>query len=189
MSTPDRASLSPWQQLERKREELLTLQHAIHGEIHELAHIAAVLELGAGSEIMAGCVLEGHVRIGRNCRIGPNAYIRGCCEIGDGCRIGHAVELKDCIIGSGSFISHLSYLGDSILEADVNLGAGCMLSNFRHDAGAIRMPWQGELCTTARNKLGSYIGAHSRLGCNSVVLPGRVLPEATWLDAGAVYRG
>ncbi len=165
-----------------------TLQTHICGEVHELAHIAGILELGEGSEIMAGCVIEGHVRIGKHCRVGPNAYLRGCCDIGDHCRIGHAVEVKDCVIGSGSFISHLSYLGDSLLDEDVNLGAGCILSNFRHDAGEIRMPWQGELQYTGRNKLGSHIGAHSRLGCNSVVLPGRVLPASTWLDAGSIFR-
>ncbi len=179
----------PWLQLEEQLDELRSLQPCIKGEVHPLAHIAGVLDLGEGSEIMAGCVIEGHVRIGKNCRIGPNAYLRGACDVADNCRIGHAVELKDCLIGSGSFISHLSYLGDSILEEDVNLGAGCILSNFRHDGGEIRMPWDGALQSTGRNKLGSYVGAHSRLGCNSVILPGRYLPPSTWVNAGETYQG
>ncbi len=179
----------PWQRLAALRKELPGLESSIAGKIHPTAVVEGVLSLAEGSEIKAGTVIEGFVRIGRNCSVGPNAYLRGCCEIGDGCRVGHAVELKDCILGNMVFVSHLSYLGDSILEDDVNLGGGCILSNFRHDAGLIRMPWQGQLCETGCDKLGAYIGAHARIGCNSVLLPGRVLPEGCQTAPGTIYRG
>ncbi len=181
--------IPPWQQLADKAAEFQELRTQLAGEIHPSAVITGELCLAEGAEIMAGCVIEGKVRIASGSRIGPNAYLRGFCEIGKNCRIGHAVEIKDSIVKEGTFISHLSYIGDSILEKGVNVGGGCILSNYRHDGGEIRMPWQGQLCATGRDKLGAHVGENCRLGCNSVVLPGRVLPANSWLDAGAVYAG
>lgn len=160
----------------------------VRGTVHPLAVVEGVLQLGEGSRILPGTVVEGHVRIGRHCKIGPNAYLRGNVCIGDNCVIGNAVEVKSSIIGSGSCVAHLSYIGDSVLGEDVNVGGGCIFSNFRHDAGEIRMPWEGELRGTGRNKLGCCIGSHSRIGCKCVILPGRVLPEATWTEPGSVVR-
>lgn len=183
------APLPPWEELDALERELGTMAPDIRGEVHPLAVAGcAVLQLGEGSRILPGTVIEGHVRIGRNCKIGPNAYLRGYVSVGDGCVIGNAVELKNAKLGNGVFVSHLSYIGDSVLRDDINVGGGCIFSNFRHDAGEIRMPWQGELCRTGRNKLGCCIGSHARIGCKCVILPGRVLPEGTWTEPGSVIR-
>ena len=178
----------PWEELERSCAALQTLRPDIRGEVSPGAHILGVLELGEGSVVLPGTVIEGHVRIGRDCRIGPNAYLRGETCIGDNCVMGNAVEVKSSLIGNHVFVSHLSYIGDSIIRDDVNVGGGCIFSNFRHDAGEIRMPWQGSLCPTGRNKLGCLVGEHCRIGCKCVILPGRVLPPGTWTDPGSVVR-
>ena len=178
----------PWKRLEEKARELAELRPCCRGKIHPLAVVDGVLELGEGSVVKAGTVIEGHVRIGRNCIIGPNAYLRGETWVGDDCRIGQAVEVKSSILGNGVAVAHLSYVGDSVLEDDVNVGGGCILSNFRHDAGEIRMPWQGKLVPTGRQKLGACVGAHSRLGCKCVILPGRVLPPGSRTEPGSVVR-
>lgn len=175
----------PWVRLQKNSEELAALQPLNKGSIHPLAVIDGILELGEGSVIKAGTVIEGHVRIGRNCIIGPNAYLRGETSIGDNCRIGNAVEVKSSILGSGVSIAHLSYIGDSVLEDDINVGGGCIFSNFRHDAAEIRMPWEGKLVPTGRNKLGCHIGANSRIGCRCVILPGRTLPPHSETYPGA----
>ena len=180
--------MEPWKELEQAREELSRLQPAVRGELSPAAHVLGVLELGEGSVVLPGTVIEGHVRIGKGCRIGPNAYLRGETSIGDDCVIGNAVEIKSSLLGCKVFVSHLSYVGDSIIRDDVNVGGGCIFSNFRHDAGEIRMPWRGELCLTGCNKLGCVVGSHSRIGCKCVILPGRVLPEGTWTEPGSVVR-
>ncbi|MBQ4613933.1 MAG: hypothetical protein IJB31_03285 [Akkermansia sp.] len=180
------SSIPPWERLDIAAKELLHLQPAHHGTIHPTAVVEGVLELGEGSVIKAGSVIDGHVRIGKNCSIGPNAYVRGTCEIGDNCIIGHAVEVKSSLIGNGVAIAHLSYVGDSVLEDDINIGGGCILSNFRHDAAEIRMNWHGVLTPTHRNKLGAYIGSGARLGCNTTVLPGRCLPPGSRTYPGSV---
>ena len=181
-------NLPPWQQLDAAAAELRRMQPDIRGTVHPLAVVEGVLQLGEGSEIRPGTVIEGHVRIGKGCKIGPNAYLRGETTIGDNCVIGNAVEVKSSIIGNSVFISHLSYVGDSVLGNDINVGGGCIFSNFRHDAGEIRMPWQGELTPTGRNKLGCAIGDHARIGCKCVILPGRVIPPGTHTDPGSVIR-
>ena len=182
-------SLPPWQELEAARGELRRQQPDIRGSVHPLAVIEGTLQLGEGSVIKAGCVIEGHVRIGKQCIIGPNAYLRGETRIGDRCVIGHAVEIKSSLLGNEVRVAHLSYVGDSVLRDDINIGGGCILSNFRHDAGEIRMPHEGQLRPTGQHKLGCCIGSGSRLGCNTTVLPGRVLPPGTCTPPGSVYRG
>lgn len=179
----------PWVRLQEATDALLHLQTDCRGEVHPLAVINGVLELGEGSVIKAGTVIEGHVRIGKNCSIGPNAYLRGQVSIGDSCVIGNAVEIKSSVLGNAVFVSHLSYIGDSWLEDDINVGGGCIFSNFRHDAGEIRMLHAGRLTPTGRNKLGCYVGSHCRIGCKCVILPGRVLPAGTHTYPGSVYTG
>ncbi len=179
---------APWIQLNETAAELRALRPCICGTVHPLATVDGVLELGEGSVIKAGCVIEGYVRIGRRCTIGPNAYLRGETSIGDDCLIGNAVEVKSSILGNKVFVAHLSYIGDSVLGNDVNVGGGCIFSNFRHDAGDIRMPWGGALCTTGRNKLGAAVGDHARIGCKCVILPGRVIAPGTHTEPGSVIR-
>ncbi len=181
-------SKAPWIRLNEAAAQLRQLTPCVRGSVHPLATVEGVLELGEGSVIKAGCVIEGHVRIGRRCTIGPNAYLRGETSIGDDCLIGNAVEVKSSIIGNQVFVAHLSYIGDSVLGNDINVGGGCIFSNFRHDAAEIRMPWQGQLCPTGRNKLGCAVEDHVRIGCKSVILPGRVLAEGTCTEPGSVIR-
>ncbi len=181
-------SQAAWVTLEQACTALQSLETKIEGSIHPNAVIEGVLELGEGSVIKSGTLIEGHIRIGKNCIIGPNAYLRGCCSVGDDSKVGHAVEVKDSIIGRQVFISHLTYIGDSLIEDDVNLGGGCITSNFRHDAGEIRMMHEGKLCQTGRNKLGAHIQSGSRIGCNSVILPGRTIPPMSWIEAGTIVR-
>lgn len=182
-------SLPPWQRLQENSRQLAEIKPECKGEVHPLAVVNGVLSLGEGSVVKAGTVIEGRVRIGRNCTIGPNAYLRGDVTVGDGCVLGNAVEVKSSVLGNGVFVSHLSYIGDSVIEDDVNVGGGCIFSNFRHDAGEIRMPWDGKLQATGCCKLGCYVGEHSRIGCKCVILPGRVLPAGTQTYPGTVYGG
>ncbi len=179
---------APWIQLDEAARELRTLVPSVRGTVHPLAVVEGALELGEGSVIKAGCVIEGHVRIGKRCTIGPNAYLRGETSIGDDCLIGNAVEVKSSVIGNRVAVAHLSYIGDSLLGDDINVGGGCIFSNFRHDAGEIRMPWKGQLQPTGRKKLGAMVGHGARIGSKSVILPGRVVEPGAWTEPGSVIR-
>jgi bifunctional UDP-N-acetylglucosamine pyrophosphorylase/glucosamine-1-phosphate N-acetyltransferase len=68
--------------------------------------------------------------IGRQVSIGPYARIRPGTECGDDVKIGNFVETKKAKIGTGSKVSHLSYIGDTDMGSDVNVGAGTITCNY-----------------------------------------------------------
>ncbi|MDC0192259.1 bifunctional UDP-N-acetylglucosamine diphosphorylase/glucosamine-1-phosphate N-acetyltransferase GlmU [Alphaproteobacteria bacterium] len=68
--------------------------------------------------------------IGENSSIGPSARIRPKSKIGKSTKIGNFVEVKNSVIGNKNSISHLSYIGDSHLGNNVNIGAGTITCNY-----------------------------------------------------------
>jgi bifunctional UDP-N-acetylglucosamine pyrophosphorylase/glucosamine-1-phosphate N-acetyltransferase len=86
-------------------------------------------EIGNDVEILANSVVEDAV-IGQGCRIGPFARIRPETRIEDHVHIGNFVEIKKSEIASRSKVNHLSYIGDTIIGCDVNVGAGTITCNY-----------------------------------------------------------
>jgi bifunctional UDP-N-acetylglucosamine pyrophosphorylase/glucosamine-1-phosphate N-acetyltransferase len=85
--------------------------------------------VGAGAAIHAMSHLEDAI-VGDHCSVGPFARLRVGTTLATGSRIGNFVETKKASIGARSKISHLSYIGDSSLGADVNIGAGTITCNY-----------------------------------------------------------
>jgi bifunctional UDP-N-acetylglucosamine pyrophosphorylase/glucosamine-1-phosphate N-acetyltransferase len=106
--------------------------------------------------------------------------------IGDKCHVGQAVEIKNSILLPGTNVGHLSYLGDSILGEKVNLGAGTITSNLRHDGGAHRSPVEGRMVDTGRRKLGAIIGDGVHTGIHTSIYPGRKFWPKTSTLPGAI---
>ena len=79
--------------------------------------------------ILQNCVIE-DAEIGSNCTIGPFARIRPGTVLHDGCHIGNFVELKNAQVDQGSKINHLSYVGDTTVGRNVNIGAGVITCNY-----------------------------------------------------------
>jgi bifunctional UDP-N-acetylglucosamine pyrophosphorylase/glucosamine-1-phosphate N-acetyltransferase len=79
--------------------------------------------------VHAYSVLEG-VKTSGPCDIGPFARVRPGTELAAGTRIGNFVEVKNTRVGEGSKASHLSYLGDTEIGKDVNIGAGTITCNY-----------------------------------------------------------
>ena len=84
--------------------------------------------VGAGTRVESSVLLS--CEVGANATVGPFAYIRPQTRVGDGCRVGDFVELKNATIGEGTKISHLTYVGDSDLGRDINLGCGVVFVNY-----------------------------------------------------------
>jgi len=125
-------------------------------------------EIGEGSVIHANSVI-GESLIGANCDIGPFARIRPGSELAEGAKVGNFVELKQTRMGKGSKINHLSYVGDSELGADVNVGAGTITCNY-----------------DGVNKHRTIIGNDVFIGSNTaLVAPVRIADGAT-IAAGSV---
>lgn len=85
--------------------------------------------IAAGSEIHPFSHLEACV-IGENVNIGPYARLRPGTELADNVRIGNFVETKKAKIGKGSKVNHLSYVGDTLMGEDCNIGAGTITCNY-----------------------------------------------------------
>jgi len=154
------------------------------------------IAIGRGARIAPGAVIQGPIWIGDDVEIRPGAYLRSGCWIGDGAIVGASTEIKHGILFPGARAPHLNYVGDSILGARVNLGAGTILSNFRHDAGEIHIPVDGgsaedlppERLATGRRKLGAVLGDDVLTGCNCVLNPGTIVGRGAQIYPGAVLR-
>lgn len=82
-----------------------------------------------GVIILPNCVIENAV-VGANSRIGPFARLRPETILATDTHIGNFVEIKKSVIGQGSKVNHLSYIGDSLVGKKVNIGAGTITCNY-----------------------------------------------------------
>jgi bifunctional UDP-N-acetylglucosamine pyrophosphorylase/glucosamine-1-phosphate N-acetyltransferase len=87
-------------------------------------------KIGADTVIYPSTYIEGKNSIGCNCKIGPCAHLRGDVEIADNCKIGNFVEVKKAKIDHNTNAGHLSYIGDSEIGSNVNIGAGTITANY-----------------------------------------------------------
>ena len=149
-----------------------------HRRPREHLHRRRRSTIGQDTVIEPFTVIKGQPAIGAECRIGPHVHIedarigdRSDCGpfaklrpgtvIGDDVHIGSFAELVRTKVGRGSKVPHVSYLGDTDLGEDANIGAGTITANFDgdeqephrdrrrrvrrggHDAGRARQTWQG----------------------------------------------
>ena len=71
-----------------------------------------------------------NVKIENNVRVGPYARLRPGAILKSGSRVGNFVEVKKSTIGKGTKVNHLSYIGDTFLGKNVNIGAGTITCNY-----------------------------------------------------------
>jgi bifunctional UDP-N-acetylglucosamine pyrophosphorylase / glucosamine-1-phosphate N-acetyltransferase len=105
------------------------------------------VEIGQDTVIEPFAVIKGRSIIGEECRVGPHVHIedarlgsRSDCgpfaklrpgtEVGEDVHIGSFAELVRTSVGRGSKVPHVSYLGDTVLGEDANVGAGTITANF-----------------------------------------------------------
>lgn len=163
-----------WDAVGKIKVYLSTMQLGqIEGVVEEGAHLVnpELISIGAGSVVEAGATIVGPCWIGKENEVRQGAYIRGQVITGDHCVIGHATEVKNSLFFDHAKAPHFAYVGDSILGARVNLGAGVKCANFRFDGGLIRVGRK----ETGLRKLGAIIGDDAQIGCNSVTNPGTLI--------------
>jgi len=86
-------------------------------------------EIGADTEIKSNSVIEGAVT-GARCVVGPFARLRPGTKLADAVHVGNFVEIKNSEVGAGSKANHLSYIGDTTVGSQVNVGAGTVTCNY-----------------------------------------------------------
>ena len=85
--------------------------------------------IGVDVEILDNCVIE-EASVGAASKVGPFSRLRPGAELIGGAHIGNFVEIKKSEVGAGSKINHLSYIGDTTVGRDVNIGAGTITCNY-----------------------------------------------------------
>ena len=87
-------------------------------------------EIGKDTIIYPSTYIEGKNKIGSHCKIGPFAHLRGDVVLEDYVKVGNFVEVKKAIIKSHTNACHLTYIGDSEIGSNVNIGAGTITANY-----------------------------------------------------------
>lgn len=138
--------------------------------------------LGDGSTLQHSIVLESE--LGAGCQVGPFAYIRPGCKLAGGVKVGDFVELKKAVIGEGSKVPHLSYLGDVQVGCRVNIGAGTITCNY-----------DGKNKYTTRIGDNAFIGSNTNLvapvevGDRAVIGAGSTITKDVPAESLGVARG
>ena len=177
---------TPWGYLDSNKIMFESMEGALLGRVEEGVKISGNIFLGEGSIIKSGSYIEGPVYIGKNSVIGPNTYLRSFSTIGNNCRIGNAVEIKNSIVMDGTHISHLSYVGDSIIGRNCNFGAGTKVGNLRLDEKNVKLRIKGKLVDSGRRKFGCIIGDNVKLGLNVMINSGRKIGSNSKIGPGVI---
>ncbi len=137
----------------------------------------AVIETGAvieDSEVGESAVVEPYSVIRNSvveegARVGPHAHVRDSSRIGKGSHVGNFVEVKKSTLGEGVRAKHLAYIGDAVLEDDVNIGAGVVTANY-----------------DGRKKHKTHIGRGAFIGSNSLLIAPIKVGNMSYVAGGSV---
>lgn len=140
------------------------------------------IRLGKAVKIAKTAKIVGPTYIGDNTVIGDFALVRAS-HIGNNCLIGGYSEVVRSYLGDGIML-HRNYVGDSVLDKNVFMGADAVLANFRFDGKSIRSVVSDSVIDTHMTKLGAMIGADSKIGVNTSILPGVKIGKHTVIGPG-----
>tara|TARA_B100001029_G_scaffold158540_1_gene145287 strand:- start:41 stop:661 length:621 start_codon:yes stop_codon:yes gene_type:complete len=118
-------------------------------------------------EIINSTIFESEIMDHVN--IGPYSHVRPNCEISSFCKIGNFVEIKNSQLNEKVKVNHLSYIGDSKVGLNTNIGAGTITANF-----------------DGIKKHQTNIGKNSSIGANTVLIAPINLGESVTTGAGSV---
>jgi bifunctional UDP-N-acetylglucosamine pyrophosphorylase/glucosamine-1-phosphate N-acetyltransferase len=120
-----------------------------------------------GAVIEANSIIE-KSEIGAGCSVGPFARLRPGTRLAAKAKVGNFVEIKNALIGDGSKVNHLSYIGDATLGVGVNIGAGTITCNY-----------------DGANKHQTTIGDHAFIGSNTQLVAPVSVGKGATIGAGS----
>jgi NDP-sugar pyrophosphorylase family protein len=197
LSDPETAALfagcrTAWEPLFHINSHLARLvgdKRTILGDVSTGAWIGnAPVYIAEEAVVEPGVYIVGPAYIGPGVVLRQGAYVRENVILLAGSMVGHASEVKNSILLRDAHAPHFNYVGDSILGAGANLGAGTKLSNLEitseKDPLTGRRPtivfgMDGVLVDTGLTKLGGVLGDGVQTGCNAVLIPGCLIGART----------
>lgn len=156
---------------------------SIIGQGCQIGPNAVVNHCRLGDEVLVNASQINDSALDDGCDVGPYAHIRPNCTVGKHCHIGAFVQLKNCVLGDGTKMSHLTYIGDADVGRDVNFGCGTITTNYDG--------FHKYRCTVGD---GAFIGCNTNLvapvevGAGAYVAAGATITKDVPADALAVAR-
>jgi len=126
-------------------------------------------KIGQDTVIYPNTIVEKDVTIGKKCSIGPFARLRPKTTLKDKVEIGNFVELVRTKVSSGTKIKHLTYLGDTVVGKNVNIGAGTITANY-----------------DGKNKNKTIIGDNVSIGVGAILIAPLRIGRGATIGAGSV---
>lgn len=128
---------------------------------------SALLDAVVGENCIIKHSVVSNSTIGKRCKIGPFSHIRPGCVLGDDVKVGAFVEIKASLVGNGTKIPHLAYVGDAEIGEMVNVGCGVVFANY-----------------DGKTKKKSKIGNNVFIGCNVNIVAPVNIADNTYICAG-----
>jgi NDP-sugar pyrophosphorylase family protein len=125
------------------------------------------------STVHRGVSFFGPVLVGPGCEIGPNATIFGPAVVESNAYLGPSAEVRRCLLLDGTEISHMSYVGHSVIGRNVCLGAFFCSAVRNLRRGTVHVLRDGALVDTGERLLGCVIADGTETGVHTTVMPGR----------------
>lgn len=123
--------------------------------------------IGDNTNIEAFSLIEDS-KVASNCNVGPYARLRPGADLREGAKVGNFVEIKKAVIGKGSKVNHLSYIGDAQIGQNANIGAGTITCNY-----------------DGVNKFKTNIGDGVFIGSNSSLVAPVTISDGATVGAGS----
>ena len=123
------------------------------------------VQIGNGVKVLSSTISDS--KIDDYTSVGPYSHIRNNCDLGKNVRVGNFVELKNTTYGDGSKTAHLSYLGDTEVGSNTNIGCGTITVNY-----------------DGKNKYKTKIGSDAFIGCNSNLIAPLEIGDGAVVAAG-----
>lgn len=164
----DRVQLEIVTKILRMRINAEHMKNGVTIEDSSNTYIYDDVEIGRDTVIHPNTTIKSGVTIGEECEIGPNAYIREGCKLANKVKIGSFVEIKKAIIGEGTKVPHLSYMGDCEIGTKTNIGCGTITCNY-----------------DGFRKSKTIIGNNSFIGSNTNLVAPVTVGDNTFVAAGS----
>jgi bifunctional UDP-N-acetylglucosamine pyrophosphorylase/glucosamine-1-phosphate N-acetyltransferase len=147
-------------------------------QLHGGTHVAAGARVGPNCTLTATSVGEDAVvvnavcdsaEIGPEANVGPFAYLRPGTRLARKAKAGTYVEMKNAVVGEGTKVPHLTYVGDAEIGEGSNIGAACVFVNY-----------------DGVNKRKSTIGDHVKVGSDNMIVAPVTIGDGAYTAAGSV---
>lgn len=154
------------------------------------------------ARISKTAVIEGEVYIGKNVTVGDCSKIVGPCYIDDEATIGDYSLVRGSQIGKNTIVGgyceitrsylsdnimlHRNYIGDSVLDESVMIGAETVTANFRFDEKNVVSEIKDKRIDTKRTKFGAIVGAYSKIGIQCALVPGVKIGSQSLIGPGSL---